>query len=279
MRWITLARALPVVVALSGPINSAPAGDDLFMRSYQPYLKSAPAPTAPSANSVALPPVIAPAPTYVPPAAAAPVPVSRSAPTRSRITWLKGGRGPAVGLGQAELPPTTPPPGQTVAAALSVVASPPDYFPAASKGLARRLFRSTDPDVPPGLPRGAEPVAMVPPEPLETSPASTSAPSLARTERRAIDGPAPTRGYADLETSRSSYAATPPRPPARSLFAPVRPRLADERADRLQLADRRQADQPAPFLIARPAGLDAAQPVRRVDPSESDLEGDRHRDR
>ena len=283
MRWMTIARALPVVVALSGLIKSAPAGDDLFMRSYQPYLRSAPATKAPTASSAASVPSIAPAPTYVPPSVATQAQASPakhpSPPTRSRITWLKGGRGPAVGLPQAELPTTTPPPGQTVASALSVVASPPVYVPNSSKGLAHRLFGSTDPDVPPGLPRGAEPIAMIPPEPLEASPGSGLAPALARTKRRSPEELAQTRGYADLETNRSSYAATPPRTPARLLFAPVRPQLADDRADRLQLANRRRTNQPAPFLIARPDGLDTDDPVQRGDEPNSALDTSRPRSR
>ena len=276
MRWITPARALPVAiaVALAGPIPSASASDDLFSRSYQPYLKSAPAPTAPLARSA---PSIVPAPTYVAPPVMAPVSDRSSAVTRPQITWLKGGRGPAVGLPHAELPPTTPAPGQSVAAALSVVASPPDYVPAASKGLAHRLFGSTDPDVPPGLPRGSVPVAMIPPEPLEPL---QPAPALARTERRGADRLAAPRGYAtDLETSRSSYAAPSSRLPERSLFAPVRPQLADERADRLGLAERRRADYAVPFQIARPAESNLGEPIRRVGPAAADLAVERDRSR
>ena len=259
MRWIILARALPVVVAVVGPIAHSPAGDDLFLRSYQPYLKAAPS-TASTGPSARLDSRITQSPTFVTPPVSAPASPAttnrRSTQARTKITWLKGGRGPAVGLPPAEaLPPTTPASGQTVATALSVVAHPPDYVPAESKGLAHRLFGQADPEVPPGLSHGEAHVAMIPPESLTTSPdlGSTPTPTLARIEPRLSDGPAPTRGYsADLAASQSSYAPTAVHAPGRSLFAPVRPHLSDDQAESDPQASRRPTGQPAPFLIARP---------------------------
>ncbi len=210
-RLIMLGATLSTTVVL--------AGDDLFSQAYRPYTRTATADPQPATTTMptasfptaALPTEVAPGISPVMPAApisAVAAAASNATVTarRSRLTWLKGGRGPAVGVEPAILPATTPPPAPTVAAMFSAPAAAPDYVPPASKGLVGRMFRSNVPEVPPGLPRGAAPVAMVPPEPVVSTPAS---PLMTRIDPLPAAEPRLAGNYADPATSRSSYAASP----------------------------------------------------------------------
>ncbi len=202
--------------------------DDLFPPTYRSG--SSPAPTSDSSSKAGSIP-----------ATSTPLPAKAPATGRPRLAWPKITRGSQAPVAPMRPPASAPTPGPTVASALSVVANPPEYVPDSAKGMIGRLRKPSGPEVPPGLPRGAEPLAMIPPEPIEPAPAATQPAA-----RRPTD-PIPT------SKPRQALASIPDSSPS------VRSK-AD--ADRVRSI---------PPMIARPSSPDSDAPVRRVQATPGDL--------
>ena len=243
MRSLTF--VLVLGATLVGSITSVRADDDLFLPSYRPYLKSATA-------SPAAPPVAAAAERSTPSD-----PKSATA-GRARLAWPKGGRASKTLVAPVAPPLNAPTAGPTVASALSVVADPPPYVAQSSRGVIGRLWKA-EPVVPAGLPRGAEPVVMVPPEPLESRPALADA---------ATD-PEPRRPLDPIPTSRPASLSRTSTPRSSSPVAPFRP---VDLPDQELVVQPERRPRPIPMMIARPDEPETDAPVRRAQATPSDLE-------
>ena len=246
MRITRSTRVLLLGTLLAGTPALAPAGDELFLPSYQRMGLAPPtAPTAPATSAPVAAPTAAPAPVPVAPVGRAAVPAGRPRANWNQATHWR--RTPVAPVAPTAAPnPVAPAPAMTVAAALSVPAEPPAYQPS-SRGLIAR-FRKDEPPVPPGLPRNAGPLVMVPPEPLGADPALAAAGLPA--PRGGVDSP--------MAPARPSLAA---RPIARepSAFAPVRASESFPDDPRVPAPA-----EPIPPLIARPDGPDLDSPLRRA---------------
>ena len=237
MRSLTFKQLLSLGVMLGG--TSVSTADDLFPPVYQLG-------KAPSASD--------PAPSAIPKASAPSATPKASAPGRQRFAWPKFTRGSQTPVAPIAAPALTPTTGPTVASELSVVANPPDHVPDSSKGVIGRLWKSSGPEVPLGLPRGTPPKPMIPPEPLDSASAAPS--TIAATQ------PPITRRPMDPIPSSKPHLASGPRQTP-SPFAPVRPKVEAE-------ADQAPS---VPPMIARPDLPESDAPVRRVQATSGDLEG------
>ena len=177
---------------------------------------------------------------------------------RSSIAWPKGLKASKRSVEPLAPPLVAPTAGPTVGSTLSVVADPSQFAATPAKGIMARM-RKAGPEVPPGLPRGAEPVVMVPPEPREPSPTLTAVPTP----------PTSRRPLAPIATSQPSLAAQTSGPRAPSPFAPVRPDLIPDVDSSKAFGQQLGA---IPSMIARPTPPAADAPVRRVQATPSDLE-------
>ena len=195
----------------------AQAGDELFLPAYRPYANAVQAPattpepaTAPTSTRTQVRPRL----TAIPRVTAPPVAPSG----RPRIALPKiarSGKPPVDPVPLEAAAPAPRPvhvPAPTVASTLSVVSDAPDFVDPASKSLLARL-RKGGPEVPLGLPRGADPKPMIPPEPLEP----TSSPPL--TTRAPLDQIPTAR-----PSGRNAFADSPSLTRTVSPFEPVRPK-------------------------------------------------------
>ncbi len=199
------ATTFTVILSLGAMLGgtSALVADDLFPSTYRSGA-TPPSTIAPADESKVAP--IPPASTTIPPKA--------STLGRPRLAWPKP-KMPRASQAPVLTPVLPPTIGQTVASKLSVVANPPEYVPDSAKSVIGRLRKPSGPEVPPGLPRGAEPLAMIPPEPIGPAPTSKPRPTLASNPI------SPARSKADGDRT----ASIPPmiaRPTSPNSDAPVR---------------------------------------------------------
>ena len=294
MRSTHIRRSVLLGAVLLGATSAASADDDLFSPSYQRMgLVPGSAGPAPAPPMLAPPP---PAPATTPPVPAAPV-VQPAAPAgRPRLTtWPSQAlnrpqhqhqvqppqaapvapaplrarlsrRGPAP-VEPVTLPAPTPTPGPTVAATLSVPANDaPTTVPTLTRGMLARL-RKAEPLVPPGRPRGSQPVEMVPPGPLGPDPMMAELAGSAARRSAELD-----RVEAPSALAPQPMLAARPEVSETSPFAPVSAHDRLGAYDRAAEVAARHSSRPIPPLIARPTGPEADSPLRRVQASEADLE-------